>query len=94
VVAAKGCYNDLKRRVLWAFVRSGSWLRPHALSTQVRTGPLDNVWSYLARLWGWGLLRRRRGVTGRLEYRITDRGRERLAWLESRTAGRKGRQAE
>ena len=84
-------YNGLKIRVLRSLARSGLWTRPTTLWVGTRTGPIDNVWSYLARLWRWGLLERRRGATGLLEYRITDRGRERLEWLESTAAAEQRR---
>jgi hypothetical protein len=92
---AMASYNGLKLRVLHAFAAHVGWMRPGSLWLEIHkvSGPRAGIWTYLARLWRWGLLRRRR-LGGRLHYAITRKGRERLTWLESgaaRTAGRRRR---
>jgi len=76
-------YNELKRIVLSSFEARG-WLTPQmvkALSGFRGTA----VAEYLNRLRDWGLLYRRGGYRSRtVVFRISQRGRERLAWLRSR----------
>lgn len=43
--------------------------------------PARSTWTYLKRLWGFGLLERRSRGRGTLEYRISDLGKARLRWL-------------
>jgi hypothetical protein len=76
-------YNELKRNVLSVFETRG-WLPPQmvkALSGFHGTA----MAAYLNGLKRWGLLYRRGGYRSRsVVFRISQRGRERLAWLRSR----------
>lgn len=76
-----GKYNSLKRRALAAFEGRG-WLRPSRWALLARFCPSRAAYSYLRRLYTFGLLNRRRDRAGRLVYRLSDRGRRRLVWLE------------
>jgi hypothetical protein len=74
-------YNGLKIRVLGLLAERGGYVSPREVA--VRTFSVradDGVWFYMARLARWGLVRRRERPWG-VEYAITKRGRERLAWL-------------
>jgi hypothetical protein len=73
-------YNSLKRRALAAFEGRG-WLRPTTWAVLARFFPSRAAYSYLLRLHRFGLLHRRKGPGGVL-YRLSERGRGRLAWLE------------
>jgi hypothetical protein len=73
-------YNQRKLKTLEIFESAG-WLRPEAYAWKLGKFPARAAYSYLKGLWHWGLLiRRERPV----RYRITQRGRERLAWLRRR----------
>lgn len=71
-----------KAEVLSIFDRAGAFLTPDQLRAQLR--PLSDrrsVYSYLLRLSRQGLLERKQAGRGRLAYRLTDRGRQRLEYL-------------
>jgi len=75
-------YNARKRLILSALERA--WpegLRADAVAWQTRIPDRWHVYFPLARLARWGLVERRRDAQGLLVYRITARGRRRLAWL-------------
>jgi len=79
-------YNELKLRVLSLFASTQSeWLRPDEATERLRFTPARAVWTYLKRLWGFGLLERRSRGRGTLEYRISDLGQVRLRWLHSQS---------
>jgi DNA-binding PadR family transcriptional regulator len=75
-----------KVEVLAIFAKSGDFLKPDEVIEKLRSD-LDrrSFYSYLGRLRRQGLLEpdphRRRG---QLAYRLTERGRERLAYLQER----------
>ncbi len=74
-------YNSLKRRALGVFEKNGGWLYPPAWAVLAGFWPLRTSWSYLIRLHRFGLLQRRRDARGLIVYRLSRRGRSRLAWL-------------
>jgi hypothetical protein len=51
-------YNKLKRQTLSVFA-DADWLRPIDVAERLRFFPRRSAWSYLKRLWGFGLLDRR-----------------------------------
>ena len=76
----KRAFNELKRETLALFEASPEGLQPQAYAWQIGKLPARAAYSYLKRLWRWGLLvRRERPV----RYRISQRGRDRLAWLQN-----------
>ncbi len=74
-------YNELKRKVLHALA-DGHPVGVPTLAVRIGYFPVRGLYPYVARLRRWGLVTSGRGVSRRLFYRITDRGRERLQWLE------------
>lgn len=72
--------NFRKRQTLEIFSRRG-WLAPPAFAVLARFYPIRAAYTYLLRLHRFGLLRRAVDRGGRLAYRISARGRRRLAWL-------------
>jgi hypothetical protein len=78
-------YNKLKLKALSVFANAGSeWLKPNEAAERVNFWPRRSAWTYFKRLWRFGLLERRSGVKGKLEYRISEAGTARLRWLRSR----------
>lgn len=75
-------YNELKLRTLSSFA-SGAWLKPDHVAQQIDFDPQRSAWTYLRRLWSFGLLERRYSGKGTLAYRINDAGLARLRWLRS-----------
>ena len=76
-------YNSRKRATLEALERAyPQSLRADALAWQTRFFPKRAVYCHLNRLSRWGLIQRRRNAQGLLIYRISGRGRRRLAWLQ------------
>lgn len=73
-------YNARKRQTLELFERRG-WLNPAAWAVLAGFYPIRASYSYLGRLCKWGLLTRRQDVRGLILYRLSERGRARLAWL-------------
>jgi DNA-binding PadR family transcriptional regulator len=71
-----------KAEVLLIFDRAGGFLTPDQLSGKLQPR-LDrrSVYTYLLRLFRQGLLERNHAARGRLAYRLSDRGRQRLAYL-------------
>jgi hypothetical protein len=77
-------YNELKLEVLSLFAATeGEWIGPNEAAEKLAFFPARSAWTYLKRLWGFGLLERRNQGRGTLEYRISDLGRSRLRWLRS-----------
>jgi len=80
----QGKFNSLKKRTLQVFDRAGGWLDVQAFAARAGFYPMRAAYSYVRRLWRYGLLDRARDARGRLVYRISGRGRRRLAWLNTR----------
>jgi hypothetical protein len=77
-------YNELKMEVLALFASTqGEWLGPNEAAEKLDFFPARSVWTYLKRLWSFGLLDRRSRGRGTLEYRISEQGVTRLRWLRS-----------
>ncbi len=76
----KGEPNSLKIRTL-AIFREHGWLNPPAWAVLAGVYPVRAAYTYLLRLHRFGLLRRRRGASGLVVYRISRRGERRLEWL-------------
>jgi hypothetical protein len=77
-------FNSLKRDALQVFARHGGWLDVPTWSVRAGFYPVRAAYTYLRRLYGYGLLHRAFDARGRLVYRISARGRRRLAWLNTR----------
>jgi len=76
-------YNARKRLILAVLDHAyPHGLRADALAWKAGVSPKRAVYWRLNRLWGFGLLQRQRDSQGFLIYRITRRGRERLAYLK------------
>ena len=75
-------YNKLKLRTLFAFA-DGEWLGPNEVAQRVGFSPRRSTWTYLKRLWRFGLLERYFSGRGTLKYRISEGGSTRLKWLRS-----------
>jgi DNA-binding PadR family transcriptional regulator len=72
-----------KPEVLSIFNRTGSFLTPDEAQRHLRHQPdRRSFYSYLLRLARQGLLERRSPGRGSLAYRISDRGRKRLQYLQ------------
>jgi hypothetical protein len=77
-------YNELKLKVLSLFAATQSeWLGPKEAAEKLDFFPARSAWTYLKRLWSFGLLERRSRGRGTLGYRISELGRSRLRWLRS-----------
>ena len=75
-------YNVLKLEVLRALRHAPhGWLTPREIAQRVGFFRVRSAWSYLLRLYRWGLLRRRSSPY--IEYSLTRKGVRRLAWLVS-----------
>jgi hypothetical protein len=75
-------YNKLKIRTLDVFAYApGAWFMPLEVADRLDFRPRRAAWSYLKRLWGFGLLERRTFAAGTLRYKISQRGLARLRWL-------------
>ena len=76
-------YNKLKIRTLNVFAFApGAWFSPKEVGNRVDFVPRRAVWTYLKRLWRFGLLERS-SLSGTLKYKISERGTGRLRWLSS-----------
>ena len=76
-------YNARKRRILSVLEQVyPKGMRADALAWKAGVSPKRAVYWRLNRLWRFGLLQRRRNAQGLLVYRISERGRRRLTWLE------------
>jgi len=77
-------YNRLKIRTLDVFAFApGAWFRPGEVADRLGFVPRRSSWSYLKRLWRFGLLERRSLGSGTLKYKISEKGVARLLWLRS-----------
>lgn len=72
--------NELKQKALAIFEDRG-WLNVPAWAALASYYPIRSAYSVLKRLHRWQLLECRLDRRGLLLYRISDRGRARLAWL-------------
>jgi len=72
--------NSLKIRVLRALDGRG-WLNAPMISALAKFRPVRAVYIYMQRLQRWGLVRRQEPLGGPILWSISQRGRERLAWL-------------
>jgi hypothetical protein len=75
-------YNKLKKRALEIFERHGDWLSPPEWAVSAGFYPVRAAYSYLLRLHRFGLLERYCSEGGTVAYKLSVRGRSRLAWLE------------
>jgi DNA-binding PadR family transcriptional regulator len=76
-----------KEEVLSIFERAGGFLAPDQVLEKLQAPPdRRSVYSYLLRLARQGLLERRQTRRGTLAYRLTERGRARLWYLQKREA--------
>jgi len=73
--------NFLKYRALEIFARYGA-LNPPAWASLANIWPVRSAYTYLLRLYRYGLLNREHDHSGFLVYTISTRGRERLDWLQ------------
>jgi hypothetical protein len=76
--------NSLKIRVLAALDGRG-WLNAPMISALAEFRPVRAVYVYMKRLQRWGLVRRRTPLGSLILWEITNRGRERLRWLNRAT---------
>jgi DNA-binding IclR family transcriptional regulator len=67
-------YNELKLEVLTLFAATQSeWLGLNEAAERLDfSPPARSAWTYLKRLWSFGLLERRSRGRGTLEYRISE----------------------
>jgi hypothetical protein len=72
--------NSLRIRVLGTLDRRAR-LNARVISALAALRPVGPVYGYMNRLRRWGLVHRRKPLGGMILYRISSRGRERLAWL-------------
>jgi hypothetical protein len=72
--------NSLKIRVLRTLDGRG-WLSAPMISALTGFRPVRAVYTYMDRLRRWGLVERRKPLGGPIMWSISQRGRERLAWL-------------
>ena len=74
-------YNKLKIRTPKVFAFApGVWFRPTEVAERLDYYPRRAAWTYLKRLWRFGLLERSY-LSGTLKYKISERGMARLRWL-------------
>lgn len=75
----------MKREILNEFAQRNGFISPDELRLRLRlTLDRRSLYSYLLRLARQGLLQRGEQGRGRLAYRLTDRGRARLEYLNQR----------
>ena len=81
-------FNSLKKRVLKVLAEQESWISVPSIANKVRLSyPERGLYPYLTRLTGFGLVQLGRGKGGRVYYRITARGRNRLEFLTKNNQG-------
>jgi hypothetical protein len=77
-------YNKLKLRTLSVFANAAeAWLKPIEVANYLDFRPHRSMWTYLNRLWRFGLLERRFFGKGTLKYRISETGIARIGWIRS-----------
>jgi hypothetical protein len=77
-------YNKLKKHTLEIFERHGGWLTPPEWAVLAGFYPVRAAYSYLKRLYSFGLLERKEDIGACVLYRLSERGRRRLFWLVNR----------
>jgi hypothetical protein len=78
-------YNARKRVILSVLDQAYPYgLRADAVAWKSGVSPKRAIYWRLNRLWRFGLIQRRHNAQGFLVYRISARGRRRLAWLMRR----------
>ena len=78
-------YNSLKKRVLKVLAEHKGWLGVSAIARLVDLRYDERgLYSYLRRLAAFGLLKPERDPQGRLLYRITEQGTQRLEFLKEK----------
>ena len=71
-----------KPEVLSIFERGGGFLTPDQVSGKLQPRPdRRSAYTYLLRLFRQGFLERNHAGRGRLAYRLSERGRQRLVYL-------------
>src|SRR5215472_14301361 len=71
-------YNKLKIRTLNVFAFApGAWFGPAEVADRLNFVPRRAAWSYLKRLWRFGLLERS-SLSGTLKYKLVEEG-----WIDS-----------
>ena len=79
-------YNEKKMKVLGLLARNGP-MTPQEIAVRLRFYPIRAIYTYLRRQARNGLITRgRRFRRGQMIYALTDKGRARLAWLNSQLA--------
>lgn len=77
-------FNQRKIAVLRLLANNGP-LTPPEIAARLRIYPVRAVYSYMQHLAKWQLVTRgRRWRRGRMLYQLTQKGSDRLAWLEGR----------
>ena len=73
-------YSKLKVRTLKVFAFApGTWFTPREVGESLNFIPKRAVWTYLKRLWKFGLLERDTSETGTLKYKLSEGGAARFA---------------
>jgi hypothetical protein len=80
-------YNKLKKRALEIFEGHGGWLSPPEWAVLAGFYPTRAAYSYLLRLYRFGLLDRKFSGRGSTRYGLSERGRIRLGWLKTGSQG-------
>jgi DNA-binding transcriptional regulator PaaX len=80
-------YNKLKKHTLETFERRAGWISPPEWAVLVGFYPVRAAYSYLLRLHRFGLLERQESPRGVL-YSLSEKGRQRIAWLGQRDRSR------
>jgi hypothetical protein len=73
-------YNSKKKCVL-ELLEDGKWMDVPTLARKASIDPVRRSYTYLGHLEGLDLIARGYNSAGKLYYRITARGMERLTWL-------------
>ncbi len=77
-------YNKLKIRALEVFAFAPvAWFKPSEVAERLDFVPRRAAWTYLKRLWKFGLLERHTSGPGTLRYKLSEGGATRLRWLRS-----------
>lgn len=77
-----GLYNSTKKRAL-EVLEDRNWMDAPTFAHKVGIRPVRRTYAYLDHLEKLGLVTRGRSGAGKLYFRITERGLERLEWLRA-----------
>jgi hypothetical protein len=78
-------YNKLKIRTLRVFAFApGAWFKPGEVAERLDFVPRRGAWTYLKRLWKFGLLERQASGKGTLKYKLSEGGSARFRWLQKK----------